>query len=131
MGRLNRIVLHDVSKPGSYLSILDSEGEFGRCFWKRSMIYVSSYMLNACFSLSVCRDGGKKNGDKTLTVLMVQEAAELPIFLKHVVGATNMGIKYGETASVCVEIALHHSHPKIKRTFPNLIRMSSKYHLIT
>ncbi len=61
---------------------------------------------------------------------MVQKAAELPIFLKHVVGATNMGIKYGETASVCVDLTLHHSHPKIKRTFPNLIRMSSKYHLI-
>jgi hypothetical protein len=32
---------------------------------------------------------------------MVQKPAELPIFLKHVVGAANMGIKYGETASVC------------------------------
>jgi hypothetical protein len=77
----------------------------------------------------VCRDGGKKKGDKTLTVLMAQKAAELPIFLKHVVGAANMGIKYGQTASVCVDLALPRSH--IKRTFPNLIRMSSKYHLIT
>jgi hypothetical protein len=40
--------------------------------------------------------GAKKKGDKTLTVLMVQKAAELPIFLKHVVGAANMGIKYGD-----------------------------------
>jgi hypothetical protein len=79
----------------------------------------------------VCRDGGKKKDDKKLTVLMVQKAAELPIFLNHVVGAANMGIKYGEPASVCVDLALPCSHPKIKRRFPNLIRMSSKHPLIT